>query len=153
MSDTEEVTNIDENENEPESISNRYVNDITLTYFMNKSQRNKYVSKTNPEQHKKEEKYKSSLRKYKTKILDLTKTLLNDPNKEITTDVNEVFRDYTETIIRYLKMKEIEEKEHYNSSDEDTLFGNMDDSSSEEEEKVEISNEMTSFWGHRIIKK
>ena len=151
MSDTEEViNNVD---NEPESISNRYVNDITLTYFMNKSQRNKYVSKTNPEQHKKEEKYKSSLRKYKTKILDLTKTLLNEPNKEITTDVNEIFRDYTETLIRYLKMKEIEEKEHYKSSDEDMLFGNMDDSSSEEEEKVEISNEMTSFWGNRIIKK
>ena len=113
MSDTEEViNNVD---NEPESISNRYVNDITLTYFMNKSQRNKYVSKTNPEQHKKEEKYKSSLRKYKTKILDLTKTLLNEPNKEITTDVNEIFRDYTETLIRYLKMKEIEEKEHYKS--------------------------------------
>jgi len=72
MSDTEEVTNIDENENEPESISNRYVNDITLTYFMNKSQRNKYVSKTNPEQHKKEQKYQSTLRKYKHKILDLT---------------------------------------------------------------------------------
>ena len=151
MSYTEEViNNVD---NEPESISNRYVNDITLTYFMNKSQRNKYVSKTNPEQHKKEEKYKSSLRKYKTKILDLTKTLLNEPNKEITTDVNEIFRDYTETLIRYLKMKEIEEKEHYKSSDEDMLFGNMDDSSSEEEEKVEISNEMTSFWGNRIIKK
>jgi len=50
-------------------------------------------------------------------------------------------------------MKEIEEKEHYKSSDEDMLFGNMDDSSSEEEEKVEISNEMTSFWGNRIIKK
>ena len=112
----------------------------------------KYISKTNPEEHKREQKYQSSLRKYKGKIMDITEELIKNPDTQVTTDVNEIFIGYTKTLIRYFKMKEIENKEFYNDSDEDMLFGNMNESDNENEEKEE-SSEMMSFWGTKILKK
>ena len=142
MSDTEDT----------DGVNNKYVNDITLNFLMNKSHHKKYISKTNPEEHKREQKYQSSLRKYKGKIIDITEELIKNPDTQVTTDVNEIFIGYTKTLIRYFKMKEIENKEFYNDSDEDMLFGNMNESDNENEEKEE-SSEMMSFWGTKILKK
>jgi L-lactate utilization protein LutC len=148
MSDTESDSN------DSNSPSNRYVNDITLNLLMNRCHHKKYVSKTNPEEHKREQKHYSLLRKYKNQILDITRELLNKPDKQITTDVNEIFEGYTKTLIRYFKMKEIENKGTYNNSDEDVLFGNMnetdeDDEDDEDEntEKPNQSGNLLSLWG------
>lgn len=135
-----------------ESVNNTYVNDLTLNFLMNKSHHKKYISKTNPEEHKREQKYQSSLRKYKGKIMNITEELIKNPDTQVTTDVNEIFIGYTKTLIRYFKMKEIENKEFYNDSDEDMLFGNMNESEDENVEK-EDSSEMMSFWGTKILKK
>ena len=135
-----------------ESVNNTYVNDLTLNFLMNKSHHKKYISKTNPEEHKREQKYQSSLRKYKGKIMNITEELIKNPDTQVTTDVNEIFIGYTKTLIRYFKMKEIENKEFYNDSDEDMLFGNMNESEDENVEK-EDSSEIMSFWGTKILKK
>ena len=131
MSDTESDST------DSNSPSNRYVNDITLNLLMNRCHHKKYITRTNPEQHNREQKHYSSLRKYKNQILDITRELLNKPDKQITMDVNEIFEGYTKTLIRYFKMKEIENKETYENSDEDVLFGNMDESEEEEARGVE----------------
>lgn len=143
MSDTESDSN---DSNDP---SNRYVNDITLNLLMNRYQHKKYVSKNNPEEHTREQKHYSSLRKYKNHILNITNELLLKPDKQITTDVNEIFEGYTKTLIRYFKMKEIENNETYEKSDEDVLFGNMDESDEEDEtiDKTNQSGNLFSLWG------
>lgn len=152
MSDTESDSN------DSKSISNRYVNDITLNLLMNRSQHKKYISKKNPDEYKQEQKHFSSLRKYKTQILDITRELLSKPDKQITTDVNEIFEGYTKTLIRYFKMKELETEDKYNNSDEDVLFGNVDESD-DEEESVDDNNEnpnhsgnLVSLWGNPVLK-
>lgn len=135
---------------------NNYVNDITLNFLMNKSQHKKYISKTNPEEHRREQNHISSVRKYKNKIIELTRELIHDPDKQVTTDVNEIFVGYTKTLIRYFKMKEIENKDFQNDADEDELFGNMNESeneSDENEKRNESENpDMVSFWGTPISK-
>jgi hypothetical protein len=153
MSDTESDSN------DSNSISNRYVNDITLNLLMNRSQHKKYLSKTNPYEYKQEQKYFSSIRKYKTQILDITRELLNTPDKQITTDVNEIFEGYMKTLIRYFKMKELENKDSYNNSDEDVLFGNVDESDDEDEnipdntDKSKAYDIISSLWGGKQVLK
>ena len=154
MSDTESDSN------DSNSISNKYVNDITLNLLMNRSHHNKYISKTNPSEYKEEQKHLSLIRKYKNQILDITRELLNKPDKQITTDVNEIFDGYTKTIIRYLKMKEFENTGKFDNSDEDVLFGNVDESDDDVDESISdstqspnVSTHVSSFWGNQLVKK
>ena len=150
MSDTDSDSN---NSNSP---SNRYVNDITLNLLMNRCHHKRYVSKSNPEEHKREQKHISSLRKYKNQIIDITRELLSKPDKQITSDVNDIFEGYTKTLIRYFKMKELENKETYENSDEDVLFGNMDESDDDEDdntEKTKHSDPLLSLWGGNQVLK
>ena len=153
MSDTESDSN------DSNSISNRFVNDITLNLLMNRSQHKKYISKTNPDEYKQEQKHFSSLRKYKTQILDITRELLSKPDKQITTDVNEIFEGYTKTLVRYFKMKELENTDKFDNSDEDVLFGNVDESDDEDEithddtENLNTSNSIASLWGNQLVKR
>tara|TARA_B110000285_G_scaffold107740_1_gene122445 strand:- start:21068 stop:21529 length:462 start_codon:yes stop_codon:yes gene_type:complete len=143
-------------EDEEDDTTTNFVNDITLNFLMNKNHHKKYISKTNPEEHQREQKHQSSLRKYKNKIIDLTQELINSPDKQITTDVNEIFIGYTKTLIRYFKMKEIENNDFHNNSDEDVLFGTMnetDDEIDENKKEKETKNpDMISFWGTTISK-
>ena|SRR6056300_869553 len=144
------MSDTDSDSNDSNSPSNRYVNDITLNLLMNRCHHKKYLSKTNPEEHKREQKHYSSLRKYKNQIIDITRELLNKPDKQITTDVNEIFEDYTKILIRYFKMKALENKEPYDNSDEDVLFGNIDESEDDEDENIEKTNQSSnilSLWG------
>lgn len=153
MSDTESEMN------DLNIISNRYVNDVTLNLLMNRSQHIKYVLKTNPQEYKHIQQHTASLRKYKKQILDITTDLLNTPDKQITTDVNELFQGYTKVLIRYFKMKELENNTSVNSSDEDVMFGNVDDSEDEDEssqddkQPSDVSSTIFSLWGDQLIKK
>ena len=152
------MSDTDSDSNDSNSPSNRYVNDITLNLLMNRCHHKKYISKANPEEHIREQKHYSSLRKYKNQIIDITRELLSQPDKQITTDVNEIFEGYTKTLIRYFKMKELENKETYDNSDEDVLFGNMDESDEDGEnentEKTNQSNNLLSLWGgNQVFKK
>ena len=133
-----------------------YVNDITLNLLMNKSKHQKYISKSNPEEYNREQSYRKMLQSYKSKILELTRKLI-DEDPAISTDVNEGFVNYTKILLRYLKMKEFEKKEELGIVEEDVLFGTMDDSS-DENERTQSSvplgqqSDMFSFWGSKIEK-
>ena len=51
-------------------------------------------------------------------------------------------------------MKEIENKGYDNNSDEETLFGTIDESDEEDNNsKCDPKNDITSFWGTKLIKK
>ena len=137
------------------SISNDdYINNITMNFLMNKSQQQKYISSEDPERYEREQKHIRMLKKHKNEILDLTRRLICEPNTQITTDVNESFNDYTKTLLRYLQMKEFENKGYDNNSDEETLFGTIDESDEDNPEYTyEPKNNITSFWGTKLIKK
>jgi len=135
--------------------SNDYINNITMNFLMNKSQRKKLISTEDPAQYEREQKHIRSLKKHKNEIMDLTRRLICEPDTQITTDVNESFNDYMRTLLQYLKMKEIENKGYDNDSDDDMLFGKVDESDDEgiSEPDSHMTNDITSFWGTKLIKK
>ena len=138
-----------------DSITNDdYINNITMNFLMNKSQHKKYISEEDPARYEREQKHIRTLKKHKNEIIELTRRLICEPDTQITTDVNESFNDYTRTLLRYLKMKDIEKKGYDNDSDNETLFGNIDESDEEDtDSKRDSQNDITSFWGTKLIKK
>jgi len=139
------------------------IDKMTLELLMNKTQYNKYMSKNDPKKHAEIDEYLNNIRKYHRSISELTIELLNEPNKPITIEVNEVFEHYVKTLIRYLKMKEIESANDYNDDQDNVLFGNMDDNTNNNEDYDEYDNEedhegnvslMKSYWGKdKVIRK
>jgi len=128
--------------------SNR-VDKITLECFMNRSQYKKYISKTDPTKYVENEEHIQKILRYKDRILDLTSDLLNDPDYQVSLDVNESFDGYVRTLIRYFEIKDMEK------DDDDMLFDKIDVNL---EEKCELRKEDTmlarkSFWGKEIFKK
>ena len=133
---------------------NDYINNITMNFLMNKSQHKKYISEEDPARYEREQKHIRTLKKHKNEIIELTRRLICEPDTQLTTDVNESFNDYTRTLLRYLKMKDIEKKGYDNDSDDETLFGNIDESDEEDtDSKRDSQNDITSFWGTKLIKK
>jgi hypothetical protein len=133
-----------------------YENDIdkmTIELLMNKTQFNKYLSKTDPKRAIEQTEFIENIRKHKRQILHLTNQLLENPANPVTTEVNDAFELYVKTLIRHFKTKEIERANEYNRDDddesatEDVMFENMD------EEPVLETEEMRSFWGKDRVKK
>ena len=52
-------------------------------------------------------------------------------------------------------MKEIENKGYDNDSDDDVLFGNVDESDDDNiiEPEYQKTDDITSFWGTKLVKK
>lgn len=75
----------------------------------------------------------------------MTDDLLENPNLQITTEINDIFDAYTKIIIRYLKHKEIEN--NLETCDEDVMFGTID------EDVQTPSTYMKSYWsGEQVVK-
>jgi len=137
---------------EKKMIPSNDIDKVTLEFLMNKNQYKKYISKTDLSKHIQNETFLKKIYNYKNKILELTNKLLDDPELQITLDVNECFDIYVKSLIRYFEMKEME------NSDNDTLFEKMDEDNVIREPEMEYESipepSKKSYWGlHRIIKK
>jgi len=142
---------IDDLEN---TVTTSEIDQITLSLLMNKNHYRKYVSQNNPEQHEAENQRISDNRKYRSRIMDLTSRLLDSPNTQITTDVDQIFVAYTKRLVQYFKMQDIEKLNRSHNGcyenddeDEDVLFGKMDETPS-------VAQSSSSFWGKdKVVKK
>jgi hypothetical protein len=162
---SEIVENKSENNIQAKETDN-LIDKMTLELLMNKTQYNKYISKNDPKKHAEINEYLNNIKKYGRSISELTIELLNEPNKPITNEVNEVFEHYVKTLIRYFKMKEIESTNDYNDDQDDILFGNMDNNTNDNGDCDEYGNQdddeddeddarsMKSYWGKdKVIRK
>jgi hypothetical protein len=124
------------------------IDSLTLKLMSNKSQYNKYLSKTNPEKYKENADYLEKRRFYSDDIMNTIKSILF-LNKDITTDVNESFEHFVKECIKYYEMKSLEKKsEESDDSDEDMLFGKMEESTNDPVPKNKnISN--YAYWGKK----
>jgi hypothetical protein len=137
------------------TVTTTEIDQLTLSLLMNKNHYRKYVSQTNPEQHELENQRISDNRKYRSRILDLTSRLLDSPDTQITTDVDQIFVAYTKRLVQYFKMQDIEKQNRSHNgcyekddADEDVLFGNMD------ETPTAAQAPTSSFWGKdKVVKK
>ena len=97
------------------------IDKMTLELLMNRSQFKKYIAKTDPTKHIENEEKLRKIRKYKHRILGLTSDLLDNPEIMVTVDVNEIFFQYANLLIRYFETKDMEKQ------DMDVLFDKMDE--------------------------
>jgi len=134
------------------------IDKMTLELLMNKTQYNKYISKTDPKKHAEIDEYLNNIKKYRHLISELTTDLLDEPNKPITIEINEAFEYYVKSLIRYFKMKEIESANNYNDDQDDILFGNIDDNINDNNVHCHDDDDdaslMKSYWGKdKVIRK
>jgi hypothetical protein len=130
-----------------ENTTNNEIDKLTLELFMNKKNYKKYLEKTDPKKYSDMHLHHMDIQKYRGTILTMTDDLLENPNLQITTEINEIFDAYTKIIIRYLKHKEIENNLE-TCEEEDVMFGTIDESIQTS------SHQMKSYWsGEQVVKK
>jgi hypothetical protein len=104
------------------------LDDISMRLFMNKSNYNKYIEKTNPKEHEERKNYIYKLNKYMNQIIDITNEKIENHLLQHTADLDNAFENYMRTCIDHFEMKEIENQNSYNRNEDiDSLFVNMDE--------------------------
>ena len=153
---SDEAAPIDTSHNElPDDVvpsspaTNALIDSLTLSLLMNKQSYSKYISKENPEKANEIKQKNDELRRYKDDIIELTMDKLKDPHLQISQDIDDLFDSYTHSIIRYLKHKEIERSNQYNT--EDMMFGETD--TPDEKPPSKTSRTSRSHWDNHSISK
>ena len=161
---TEETVTIskeqeDSIENSTEQFEkNEFVDKLTLELLMNKNHYQRYISQTNPKRYAEIQEYHNNIELYREQIDNLTTELLNDPEKQLTTDVNEAFDNYMKTLIKYFQMKKLEgggggkKSSGYDGDDDDDddiLFGNVSNTYG----YTENISSSKSFWSKEKVVK
>lgn len=135
--------------------TNKKIDKITLELLMNNQMYNKYLSKSDPIKYEENQKFKMKLQDYKTRLLEMTEHLINDPRKQINNEVSEKFLDYINACVKFIETRDLEEqatKDSYSSDDEDMLF---------DEKYMNNTNMSTtntsidfpkSYWGKPVVK-
>ena len=91
---------------------------MTMELFMNKSQYAKYISKTDPKKHEENQEYNDNLERRRDAMMELVAEYCDNPHKQLTTEMDETFRQFARTCFRYFEMKELENT----SEDEDMML-------------------------------
>lgn len=100
--------------------SNPYIDKLTMELLLNKTNYQKYLSKTDPQKHAEHQEFLSKITDFRDGILEMTTELLDNPKKMYTNEVGEAFDQYVQTLIKYL---EIEKANAANSEDDaDVMF-------------------------------
>lgn len=107
-----------------ENITTNNFDKITIELMCNRKQYSKILSKTNPKKFEETREHLTKIKNYSTNIMNLTEELLNNPDTQITNEINNAFEEYSKICIRYFEMKEYENKynPYDNGKDEDILF-------------------------------
>lgn len=137
--------------------SNQDIDKLTLELLINKNQYNKYLSQTNPEKYKQHREHLDKISKYRGKIHSMFSQLMENPEKQITTKINESFDHFVRTCINHFEMKELDYQTSHEKEvedDDDVLFGNCESSSNNETDSlIDTSYASGSLWGKKIKKK
>jgi hypothetical protein len=120
---------------------------LTLQMFCNKSQYNKYLAKTDPQQYSENQEYLDKISHNHRKLSAMFSTLLENPEKQISTAVNESFDHFIKTCLQHFDYEQLAgpEKDSYENDDpSDTLFDKIDE--------VRPLRPSTSYWGKSVVK-
>jgi len=83
---------------------------LTLELLMNKTTYKKYVEKTDPKKFDERQQFLTRVRKYRARILSLTEDYLENPDIQVSLDMNQAFDDYMKSAIRYLEDMDIQSR-------------------------------------------
>lgn len=121
---------------------------LTLQMFCNKGQYNKYLAKADPKQYSENQEYLDKIAKNQRKLMSMFSTLLENPDKQISTAVNESFDHFIKTCLQHFDYEELAgpEKDSYENDDPvDILFDQMDETTP--------LQPTSSYWGKTVVKK
>lgn len=138
--------NSDESSNQQygaDNTDNSHIDDLTLELFMNKTMYKRYIQRTNPQKHEENQMFYTKLNKYKYRILSMTNDLVENPDKQVTTDVNDIFQTYVKELIRYFEMRDIEAP--CKKEDEDIMFDPV------AMNNEELERPTASYWGKEKV--
>jgi hypothetical protein len=125
---------------------------LTLELFTNKTQYRKYLSKNDPDKYNSLQEEREKILKYKKEILERTDQLLSFPDLAISPLIQESFDNYLNIIIKEIETNKLEIKDFEdNSTDEETLFKNIDEMNnypSPIQRETEEKNEKKTFWNN-----
>ena len=129
---------------ETDTPKNEYIDKLTMELLLNKNHYAKYLANTDPKKHDEYKAFKSKLRKHFVDIIDITSQMIENPKDSLSADIEEAFDIYVRSMLRHFELKEIENPPEKEETDEDVLFGQMD----------ETPTASQSFWGkEHVIKK
>lgn len=148
------------------------IDKLTLELLINKSQYKKYMQKNNPAKYSENQVYLGKIQRYRNKIEYMFSTLIENPETQITSDIDRDFTHFVKTCIQYFELKEMENTSTDHNGDpldDETMFSNIDNSekysgckaaaiqsksrecSSSEFDAVDASVS-SSLWGNKINK-
>ena len=130
-------------ENEP--LKTNDFDKLTIQMFSNKNHYKKYLAKTNPEKYGEQQEFLKKISKNHEKINTMFSSLLENPEKQITTDINESFEQFVKSCINHFHMEKLSNLHDKDADDYEI--------SSEEEEETQELIPTTSYWGASVIKK
>lgn len=158
------MENDDYLDNQEENIptKNLSIDKLTLELLSSRSKYKKYLSKEEPEKLKQQDKFQQKLKKYGQRIKNLTESLISDYEMPVTNDVNDIFYNYANVLIRHFEMRELENRSgggntEKEESDEEVLFkdisddeGNTNTYSQKKATDYDTLLANTSYWGKPI---
>lgn len=116
-------------ENRDDSIEtpSSFIDKLTMEMFMNKKTYQKYIEKTEPKKHSEHQDFLSKMRKHGSSILRITHAYVEDPDKQVSLDMNRAFYEYAKICLRHFEDLELQDSGvgHKEELDEDVLFDPM----------------------------
>jgi hypothetical protein len=101
----------------------RSIDQLTLELLTNKTQYEKYLSKSEPQKWSEKQTFLVNCEKYYSQMMKITSQYLKDPDLQLNVDVNNAFLNYAQCMIRHLEIKELGNyAAEQNDSDDDILF-------------------------------
>jgi hypothetical protein len=122
------------------------IDKLSLQLLTNKSVYKKYISSTDPDAYKKIIDHKKNIKKYKLHILDIFSTLLDNPDKPITNDINNSFDEFVKICIKYFENQRLEKECGYGDMEKDpdyddsNIFENKNNSDNDNTSDIESND-------------
>ena len=126
-----------------DSSNNSFIDDLTLQYLTNKTVYNKCLSTIDESKYNEVKRFHNKINDHKETILEITENYLNNPELQISSDLDNIFETFVKHCIRHIEMKKVESINDYNKNDDpDMLFEKMEES----------FDPIHSFWGPGVRK-
>jgi hypothetical protein len=119
---------------------------LTLQMFSNKTHYKKYLAKTDPVKYSAQQEFIDKIAKNREKIKAMFSVLLESPEKQITTDINESFDQFVKSCLNHFYIEKLSKMHDQDKDDYDTPSDDDDNTTTD-------TAPSTSYWGASVIKK
>lgn len=125
-----------------DASQNKFADEASLQFLVNRQQYKKYISANDEIKSREIKIFQDKLESFKNEIVAITKDYCENPDIQLSSELDEIFEAYAKHCIKHLEMKELESKD--SSHEDDMLFGKINHNKPTES--------FHSFWGKNVRK-